>query len=749
VISARLLQQLKDAFGIADEAGLSQLLDRLRADGHGDLADGLGRFFAAAARSYGELDQAASVRSQAQWFRLALRIAGAAPFDWNPLTGAARFIAAWKGLLGFAPDELEDTQRAWLALIHEEDAPLAREHIGAHLAGRTPFIALDYRLRTKGGEWTWLLLRAQVAERDGEGRPTRVMGIHQDIAARKRWEQDLLQTKAAVDAANRTKSQFIANMSHEVRTPMNAIIGMTELTLATRLDAEQRQYLTAIRSSAHSLLDIVNDILDFSKIEAGKMAIEQVEFSLRGVVRETVKALALRAQEKGLELIYGVRADVPERLFGDAGRLRQVLTNLMANAVKFTDKGEVELNCEVDQRAVDAFYLRFSVRDTGIGIAADQQREIFEAFAQADSSTTRRFGGTGLGLAICTRLVALMDGRIWVESEPGKGSTFLCTMRLGLGKEAGSDKHSGKDSPLAGRRVLVVDDNAAAARHLARHVEEWGMTAALVHGGRDAIAEMRAAALEARPYSLVLLDGSMPPPDGFAVLEACRDGEPGAARIIMLLAMKSQREDAARARELGVKHTLVKPISQSDLLDAAMLALGLAGRFAFEVDSGDLEATLRREENAPAEAMEILLVEDNPVNQMLAQRLLEKAGHRVTLANNGQEAIEQFETKRFDAILMDVQMPVMGGLEATEAIRARELRRSWIASGHPYRIPIIAMTAHAMAGDRERCLEAGMDDYVSKPIQPSLLMQALQNARQGRADAGDDSLGRWFNSSIG
>ena len=737
----RLNQQIQEAFG---GIGQTEVLARLSAAGQADLAIQFGRMFAAVGETYALAEQAAA---EARWLRRALQITADAPFDWNPQTGAARLTAAWKSQLGYGPEEIDNTVAAWQALIHPDDLDEALQRLDAHLGARAPAIELEYRLRSRDGRWNWTLLRGQVTRSDAEGRPVRVIGIHRDIGARKRREEDLLRAKEAADAANRTKSDFIANMSHEIRTPMNAVIGMTELALDTRLDAEQREYLTTVRSSAHALLDIVNDILDFSKIEAGKMTMEHVEFSPRSLLDDTVKALALRAQEKGLEILYGVDADVPERLYGDPGRLRQVLTNLIGNSVKFTRQGEIEVGCGVERQGGNSIYMRFFVRDTGIGIPAEKHREIFDAFCQADTSTTRQFGGTGLGLAICNRLVELMDGRIWVESEPGRGSTFLFVARLGVGREAAAPQRSSRHTPLAGLHALVADDNTAAAASLSRTFGEWGLRVESAGGGEEAASRIAAAAAAGDPFDIVLMDACMPGTDGFAAVQACKDLAPGVARTVMMLPMKSQREDAARARALGVLYTLVKPVSQSDVLDATMLALGIADRYAFEVDSDDLQRTLFSAAKEQKAVLDVLLVEDNPVNQMLAVRVLQKGGHNVTTANNGQEAVDQFEAKSFDVILMDVQMPVMDGIEATEAIRAREVRRSWIASGHRHHVWIIAMTAHAMESDRTRCLEAGMDDYLSKPVQPAQLLDALDRARQREDDPADEDLVRWFNNA--
>jgi protein-histidine pros-kinase len=478
------------------------------------------------------------------------------------------------------------------------------------------------------------------------------------------------------------------------------------------------------------LLTIINDILDFSKIEAGKLGIENIVFPLANTLGETVKALALRAQQKGLELIYAIAPEVPEMVRGDPGRVGQVLTNLLGNAIKFTSSGEIEVGCRVQSSTEDSALLLCHVRDTGVGIPADKQGEIFEAFSQADNSTTRKFGGTGLGLAICSRLVQMMDGRIWVESEPGQGSTFYFTLRVGL-PEQPEEPHLRPSSVLAGLSVLVADDNATVRASLARLLRSWGMLPTQAEDGVRALDIVHAARAKGEPFDLLLLDTGMPQPDGFDVAASLGNGGAHPERVVMLLGTANQREESRRCRDLGLTVRLVKPCSSSDLMDGIMMAL-----------RGDLHVATAAEPD-PAQTLEldtgleVLLVEDNPVNQMVAMRLLEKAGHRVILANNGLEALEQFDAHRFDVVLMDVQMPVMGGFEATHRIRTRESRRGDVA-GVARHTPIVAMTAHAMAGDRERCLAAGMDDYVTKPVHAATLYATLRRAcRPGVG--GDDS----------
>lgn len=706
--SPALNRQIRAVFGEGGEERLWRELDQLEAR-----APGLGS-------ALRQLIQGADATCAQYAFihQVQNELGGDVLSEWNLRTGSIESGRQWKTLLGYGQDALDDTLAAWQSLLHPDDRVRLQGAMAAYLQGMHPFLAVECRLRNSSGQWRWLMLKGKVSGRDERGEAQRLLVLMRDVSEMRAAEAALVAAKEAAETANRARGAFLANISHEIRTPLNGVIGMTELALDTRLDNEQRHYLRTVKSSAEALLALLNDVLDFSKIEAGKIQFETISFSPARILQEAARTMAVGAHKKGLELVLGIGAGVPERVIGDPTRLRQVFLNLLGNAIKFTEQGEIEARVDLVRQEGASVYLHCAVRDTGIGIPEGRQRAIFEAFSQADSSTTRRYGGTGLGLAICSRLVQLMGGEIALESQEGQGSRFHFTARFGLDPDVPGGRAG---AAFAGLRALVLMPPGSAIREILECLQRLGVAVSCSEDGAAA----RDALLKARqlqyPYQYVLVDAAMPAPwqEGW-VSHWLAQAPP--EKLVMLLTHEHARQglDELQARQLG--SCLLKPVAPEDILELLNWFQSAAAAGGFELAPFELGQKQAR----AAQPLEVLLVEDNPVNQELARRLIEKEGHRVRVANHGGEALALFEQHRFDVIFMDMQMPVMGGIEATEAIRAKEMRRSWVVSdGGLRQVPIIAMTANAMAGDRERCLEAGMNDYLTKPLRLEELRRVL------------------------
>jgi PAS domain S-box-containing protein len=631
-------------------------------------------------------------------------------------------------MLGYEPGEFGKTQEALFQLTHPEDKPLLLATVRNHLAKGTPF-DVEIRQRTKQGEWRWFRIRGR-RDCDAQGKALTVSGSQQDITEKRQFQQALIEATETAAAASTAKSEFLANMSHEIRTPMNGVIGMTELLLETPMTPMQRDYAETVRDSAAALLTVINDILDFSKVEAGKLDLEHIDMDLRDTLEDVARLLAIQAHAKGLEVTALIDPTLPDMVKGDAGRVRQILLNLGGNAVKFTQRGEVAIDLKVVERAAQSTLVRCEIRDTGAGIPGNRLSALFKPFSQVDASTTRKFGGTGLGLSIVKRLVELMDGEAGVTSQEGVGSVFWFTARFGISHQVNKTRRA-PPLELKGQRVLVVDDNATNRKVIMGQLVLCGTEAVCASSADEALALMRQSANAGRPFEAALLDHQMPGCDGARLGRMIIDDPLLNPTRMILLTSSGQRGDGHRFAEIGFAGYLLKPVTQRDLTDCLLMVLAVKAE-AWHMQSQPIVTRHALRTQRGRAKHRILLAEDNAVNQKVACRTLEKLGYRVDVAIDGRAAVDGWKSGRYDLVLMDCQMPVLDGYEATREIRRME--------GADARIPIVALTAHAMKGADLQCTAAGMDDYLTKPIDRLQLEACLERHLSGPPVNFDDTV---------
>ena len=644
------------------------------------------------------------LRQSQERLALALESSQDGLWDWHIPTGETFYSDWFAKMLGYDANELPGSYATFRNLLHPEDVQTLEKALADHKLGKSDTFETEFRLLTKNGEWKWVLSRGKIVDKTPSGEPLRMIGTHVDIEMRKRAEGELIKAKAIAEEASAAKSAFLANMSHEIRTPMNAVIGVCELLLDTRLDPEQKQLANMIHSSGRSLLAIINDILDFSKVEAGKLELESIPFSLRDTLSDTAKTCSLRAQEKGIDLFYDVDENIPDALVGDPGRLRQTLLNLLGNAVKFTDKGEIQLSAKLMHTMHDDVEIVFSVRDTGIGIPQDKISKIFDPFSQADASTTRKFGGTGLGLSICRRLVNLFKGDLSCQTSLGHGSVFSFNAVFHICRTVAAPA-SEPPFDWKGKCALLAVKHPIQREQTATWLSNWGFSVQAANSLEE-LSQALAGADSANSFELLVFDADWLLPNGNTLLSEIKKLPAPLPKHIAALYPASGAPK--ELKELSAAPMLItRPFSPSDLFDALSASLN-GPKLLLEPAAVNGQAP-----------MKVLIVEDNPVNQLLAQKLIGKYGHSVSTVSNGKEALDLLADESFDLIFMDVQMPVMDGLEATRAIRRRELR------DNSDRAHICAMTANALSGDKQMCLDAGMDEYLSKPINTSALALIL------------------------